>query len=212
MKSAKENLQSLIDKMQCQCDQTTVAKERKEMANELQETENESKLPEILSSANEMIFMLESRLAEAKHDKIRLSKKLGIPIPAGRTKFNQLARIDLNREVREGVASLTTDAEALSIQEEFLSEDDSYNISRGAKAITPPTITLPKFYGIEEKEFTEFWAVFETLVHNNRSITTVEKMLLLKDSLRGNSDAAIKGIQLIPQNYNWMIETLKKKS
>lgn len=36
-------------------------------------------------------------------------------------------------------------------------------------------------------------------------------MLLLKESLRGKSDQAIKGIQLLPQNYDWMIETLKKK-
>ncbi|KHJ76509.1 hypothetical protein OESDEN_23871 [Oesophagostomum dentatum] len=36
-------------------------------------------------------------------------------------------------------------------------------------------------------------------------------MLLLKDSLKGKSDSAIKGIQLVPQNYNWMIDALKKK-
>ncbi|KHJ87880.1 hypothetical protein OESDEN_12335 [Oesophagostomum dentatum] len=35
-------------------------------------------------------------------------------------------------------------------------------------------------------------------------------MLLLKDSLKGKSDSAIKGIQLVPQSYNWMIDALKK--
>ncbi|PIO53477.1 hypothetical protein TELCIR_25187, partial [Teladorsagia circumcincta] len=36
-------------------------------------------------------------------------------------------------------------------------------------------------------------------------------MLLLKDSLRGKAEVAVKGIQLIPKNYNWMIEALEKK-
>ncbi|KHJ76291.1 hypothetical protein OESDEN_24089 [Oesophagostomum dentatum] len=78
------------------------------------------------------------------------------------------------------------------------------------KSVKTPTLTLPKFYGVEE-EFTEFWAIYETLVHNNTSLSVVEKMLLLKDSLRGKSDNAIKGIQLVPQNYNWMIDALKRK-
>ncbi|KAK6761356.1 hypothetical protein RB195_022425 [Necator americanus] len=36
-------------------------------------------------------------------------------------------------------------------------------------------------------------------------------MLLLKDSLRERTETVIKGIQLVPQNYKWMIEELKKK-
>lgn len=36
-------------------------------------------------------------------------------------------------------------------------------------------------------------------------------MPLLKESLRGKSHKAIKGIQLISQNYEWMIDTLNKK-
>ncbi|EYB96851.1 hypothetical protein Y032_0146g2533 [Ancylostoma ceylanicum] len=78
------------------------------------------------------------------------------------------------------------------------------------KTIKPPNLTLPKFYGKEE-EFPEFWAVFETLVHKNNTLTTIEKMLLLKDSLKGKSDRAIQGMQIIPQNYECMIETLMKK-
>ncbi|KAK6761401.1 hypothetical protein RB195_022458 [Necator americanus] len=36
-------------------------------------------------------------------------------------------------------------------------------------------------------------------------------MLLLRDSLKGRAETAIKGIQLIPQNYKWMINALKRK-
>lgn len=40
----------------------------------------------------------------------------------------------------------------------------------------------PKFYGADE-EFPEFWAAFKTLVHDNSALSTIEKMLFLKDSL-----------------------------
>ena len=38
----------------------------------------------------------------------------------------------------------------------------------------------------------------------------MEKILLLKESLRGRAQTVIKGIKLIPSNYNWIIETLKE--
>ncbi|KAL6733107.1 hypothetical protein Aduo_003788 [Ancylostoma duodenale] len=36
-------------------------------------------------------------------------------------------------------------------------------------------------------------------------------MLLLKDSLKGRAEIAVKGIQLVPENYQWMTNALKKK-
>ncbi|EYC27635.1 hypothetical protein Y032_0009g837 [Ancylostoma ceylanicum] len=36
-------------------------------------------------------------------------------------------------------------------------------------------------------------------------------MLLLKDSLKGKAEIAVKGIQLVPKNYEWMTNALKKK-
>ncbi|KHJ80090.1 hypothetical protein OESDEN_20244 [Oesophagostomum dentatum] len=36
-------------------------------------------------------------------------------------------------------------------------------------------------------------------------------MVLLKESLQGSAENTIKGIKSIPANYNWMIETLKKR-
>ncbi|XGW12069.1 hypothetical protein V3C99_013053 [Haemonchus contortus] len=79
-----------------------------------------------------------------------------------------------------------------------------------APSIAPPRVSVPVFTGKEE-EFPEFWAVYEQLVHNNPTLSTTEKMLLLKESLQGKSDKSIRGIQLIPQNYEWTIKTLHKK-
>ncbi|XGW34064.1 hypothetical protein V3C99_018100, partial [Haemonchus contortus] len=78
------------------------------------------------------------------------------------------------------------------------------------RTLKPSQLKMPRFYG-DEEDFPEYWAVFRTLVHDNKVLSTVEKMLLLKDSLRGRAELAVKGIQLVPKNYNWMIEALEKK-
>ncbi|KHJ93589.1 hypothetical protein OESDEN_06499 [Oesophagostomum dentatum] len=76
--------------------------------------------------------------------------------------------------------------------------------------LKPKQLKLPRFYS-DEEDFPEFWAIFETLVHKNKVLSTIEKMLLIKDSLKGKTDIAFKGIQLVPKNYVWLIEALKKK-
>lgn len=54
-------------------------------------------------------------------------------------------------------------------------------------------------------------AVYRTLAHKSSTLTIIEKMLLLRDIHKMKSDTAIKGTQLIPENYKWIIETLKSK-
>ncbi|KAK6734800.1 hypothetical protein RB195_018156 [Necator americanus] len=92
-----------------------------------------------------------------------------------------------------------SDTSRETIEEEFI-----------CRTLKPSQMKLPRFWG-DEEEFPEFWAVYETLVHQNKVLSTVEKMLLLKESLRGKAEMTIKGIQLIPQNYKWMVGTIKKK-
>lgn len=43
--------------------------------------------------------------------------------------------------------------------------------------------SLPSFYGNAE-EFPEYWAVFESLVHKSTELDVMEKILLLKESLK----------------------------
>uniref|UniRef100_A0A7I4Y857 Reverse transcriptase domain-containing protein n=1 Tax=Haemonchus contortus TaxID=6289 RepID=A0A7I4Y857_HAECO len=78
------------------------------------------------------------------------------------------------------------------------------------RSIKPPNISLPKFYGSEE-EFPEYWAVYDSLIHSSNGLSTIEKIVLLKDSLRGKAERAIKGIQPIAKNYEWIAQTLKDK-
>ncbi|PIO57310.1 hypothetical protein TELCIR_21282, partial [Teladorsagia circumcincta] len=57
----------------------------------------------------------------------------------------------------------------------------------------------------------EYWAVFEVMVHLNANLNETEKMILLKESLVGKAATTIKGIKMIPQNYSWMVDVIKKK-
>uniref|UniRef100_A0A7I4Z4X0 Uncharacterized protein n=1 Tax=Haemonchus contortus TaxID=6289 RepID=A0A7I4Z4X0_HAECO len=77
------------------------------------------------------------------------------------------------------------------------------------RTLKPSQLKVPRFYG-DEEDFPECWAVFRTLVRDNKVLSTVEKMLLSKESLRGKAELAVKGIQLVPKNYNWMIGALEK--
>lgn len=65
------------------------------------------------------------------------------------------------------------------------------------RSIKAPQATLPKFYGNAE-DFSEFWAIFETIVHKSKELEVMEKILLLKESLRGKAQYSVKGIQLVP--------------
>ncbi|KAK6009680.1 hypothetical protein OSTOST_25370, partial [Ostertagia ostertagi] len=88
--------------------------------------------------------------------------------------------------------------------------DESIDVARKCRVIKAPTISLPKFHGNQE-EFSEFWAIFETLVHNSTEISQIEKIVLLKESLKGPAEKVIRGIQPVPKNYPWMVETITKR-
>ncbi|KAK6032938.1 hypothetical protein OSTOST_00865 [Ostertagia ostertagi] len=77
-------------------------------------------------------------------------------------------------------------------------------------SIKPPQVSIPRFSGNAE-DFQEYWAIFQAVVHENSSLNKMEKMILLKGSLVGRAATTIKGTEMMPKNYDWMIETLKKK-
>ncbi|KAK6761185.1 hypothetical protein RB195_022302 [Necator americanus] len=71
-------------------------------------------------------------------------------------------------------------------------------------------LNLPKHLYRDAKEFAEYWAIFETLVHKTKELDVMEKILLLKENLRVRAQTAKKDIKLIPENYNWIIKTLQE--
>ena len=181
----------------------------------LEDIEKETKFNDVIGKADEIRFMVEARLTEAKGTRSKLARRLSIEKGTATLASDTHLGDDNNKQSTDSSNSDYFD----SMPSEWLTEDNSTNTSNktnlvnmqtGNKSIKTPTLTLPKFFGVED-DFPEFWAIYDTLVHQNPSLSTIEKMMLLKDSLKGNSDNAIKGVQLIPQNYNRMIESLKKK-
>ncbi|XGW17350.1 hypothetical protein V3C99_002170, partial [Haemonchus contortus] len=190
--AAKTSLQALIEQMKESYDSTKSKEERKILLQDIEKIEEESHFNDVIKEATDLHFMLGTRLTEAISTGKRLERKLGI---YGKTGPHTARPMN---DIHEGPPGWDIENEAYR-QPPFT-----------APSIAPPRVSVPVFTGREE-EFPEFWAVYEQLVHNNPTLSTTEKMLLLKESLQGKSDKSIRGIQLIPQNYEWMIKTLHKK-
>ncbi|KAK6764238.1 hypothetical protein RB195_024523 [Necator americanus] len=172
---------------------------KKYLKKEVEEIENETKFTDIMAKANEVIFMLEARATEAASQANKFARKLGIKLHRNQRIVTHLEDAN-NRSPQTGSARTATDQ---SNNETFgpddaiwLSEDHSDAIEKEfiCRTLKPSQIKLPRFWG--DEEFLEFWAVYETLVHQNKVLSTVEKMLLLKDSLRGRAEMTIKGITI----------------
>ncbi|KAK6750546.1 hypothetical protein RB195_002489 [Necator americanus] len=219
IKMSRNALQALIDKLQKEYEEARSKGNKKDLTNEVEEIENDTQFNERIAKANEMVYILSARVTEARNHMGKLARKMGIthreptkqkPARINETHADQQTATEstATEETEEG--SSQNDAIWLSednSNSEKSREDDEDFICRTLK---PRQLSLPRFYG-DEEEFPEFWAIYETLVDQSKVLSTVEKMLLLRDSLKGRAETAIKGIQLIPQNYKWMINALKKK-
>ncbi|EYC29821.1 hypothetical protein Y032_0005g2278 [Ancylostoma ceylanicum] len=171
----------------------------------LEEIEKETHFNDVMGKATEMTFMLEARMTEAESNKNRLSRKLSVKKQQNPVMMETETNIMMSKESTEGMNdnnlyfSSNQGSEWLSEDGSNGTADHSNDSQSSCKSIKTPVLTLPKFFGVDE-DFPELWAIYETLVHNNKNLSTVEKMMCLKESLTGKSDSAIKGIQLIPQN------------
>ncbi|EYC41978.1 hypothetical protein Y032_0548g3275 [Ancylostoma ceylanicum] len=72
-----------------------------------------------------------------------------------------------------------------------------------------PLLEVPQFSG-NFREFNAFWSVFESLIHNDRDLTDIEKFLFLKQALRGKAAAAIQYLPVIGEKYQTAVKIVKK--
>jgi len=63
-----------------------------------------------------------------------------------------------------------------------------------------PMIELPKYDG-DIKEWPNFKDLFCTLVHNSKTISTIQKFMFLKSSLNGHALSMIQSIPVVGSNY-----------
>ncbi|VDP23528.1 unnamed protein product [Heligmosomoides polygyrus] len=77
-------------------------------------------------------------------------------------------------------------------------------------ALRRPLLEVPNFSG-DLREFNAFWSVFETLIHNDASLTDQEKFLFLKQALKGEAAASITYVPVIGEKYCVAVNILKKQ-
>ncbi|VDO37848.1 unnamed protein product [Haemonchus placei] len=76
--------------------------------------------------------------------------------------------------------------------------------------IRHPLMKLPQFDG-ENKSWEEFWVTYSLIVDQNTQLGELEKILYLKDAIRGKASNAIKSILMKTSNYKLIVEILKRK-
>lgn len=73
-----------------------------------------------------------------------------------------------------------------------------------------PKLELKKFHG-NPIEWYPFWESFESAVHKNPNLSTVDKFNYLKSLLMGTAQSVITGLALTSANYDKAVELLKKR-
>ncbi|EYB96025.1 hypothetical protein Y032_0154g2997 [Ancylostoma ceylanicum] len=214
IKEGREHLQDLYNEIRDEYRNCKNKSERKDLMLEIEQIEEESQLLVALGEAHNLIFMLTTRLDDSKCARDGMDVKLGYTTQNSQRNEtalqNQDEQITQNGDSEQ--TSTNNDPEDIdSSTRSSIPQNSGTNRSNQGpyRSIRPPQATLPKFQGYAE-EFSEYWAVFETLVHKCNDLDVMEKILLLKESLRGRAQAAIKGIKLIPENYDWIIRTLQQ--
>jgi hypothetical protein len=71
-----------------------------------------------------------------------------------------------------------------------------------------PRIYLPSFSGVYE-EWPAFQDLFSSLVHNNSSLSQVQKLHYLKSTLTGEAESLLRHVQITDDNYEHAWQTLK---
>lgn len=83
-------------------------------------------------------------------------------------------------------------------------------IDNAQVSIRLPVINLPNFDG-KFSEWLEFRDTFDSLVHQNRALSDVQKYHYLKSAIKGSAARAIKALNISEGNYNLAWETLKNR-
>ncbi|KAK6749210.1 hypothetical protein RB195_001670 [Necator americanus] len=73
-----------------------------------------------------------------------------------------------------------------------------------------PQLKLPHFDG-QNESWEEFWDTFSLIIDQNSQLNDLEKILYLKDSIRGKAQQAIRSIPMRSSNYRLIVDVLQKK-
>ncbi|KFM62154.1 hypothetical protein X975_06179, partial [Stegodyphus mimosarum] len=117
----------------------------------------------------------------------------------------QLWQFRANKKLKELTKMTNSDNENSIFNE---TAKDSQNESN--KFTRLPKLTISKFYGYYTR-WTSFWNSFKVAIHDNESLTKIEKFNYLKSYLCGNAAHTIEGFCISEQNYDEAVEILKNR-
>lgn len=102
----------------------------------------------------------------------------------------------------------------IELQQKSSTEQEIMNVSLShqvhATQVKLPRIEIPKFFGSYEA-FPTFQDLFLTLVHENKTLSGVQKLHYLKTSVGGEAELLLRHIQISEANYVQAWETLKRR-
>ncbi len=160
----------------------------------------------------------------------RDGKKAKVVLETLRRKHSQLESIDKDmvaimedeecilQFVTEGEMYLTNlycdilllETEVNAIPGQTVSLPNRTHNSSDFRKSTLPKLQLPKFGG-DLLEWSTFWGLYEAAVHNNQSISEIEKFSYLKCQLQNDAKSCIDGLPLTPENYISAVTLLKER-
>ncbi|KAL6738361.1 hypothetical protein Aduo_011917 [Ancylostoma duodenale] len=111
------------------------------------------------------------------------------------------------QELREQSNVLQSTAPSISSNN---SEGTASGRSERSMKIRRPMLEIPSFSG-NFREFNSFWAVFESLVHNDDELSDIDKFLFLKQALKGRAAVTISCIPVVGDRYHAAVNILKKQ-
>lgn len=100
----------------------------------------------------------------------------------------------------------------LSEQKKLTQQPQIHHVEQQQPSVTTklPAIHLPTFSG-DYREWLSFHDVFKSLVHDNTSLSNVNKCQYLKSSLQGEAENLVKQIQVSDANYDIIWSMLTKR-
>ncbi|GBL61832.1 hypothetical protein AVEN_19745-1, partial [Araneus ventricosus] len=86
----------------------------------------------------------------------------------------------------------------------------SESMNDNKQVVRLPKLTIPKFNG-DSLYWNSFWNSFGVAIHDNTSLSKVEKFNYLRSYLSANALSAIEGFSISDENYDSVVEILKNR-
>lgn len=83
-------------------------------------------------------------------------------------------------------------------------------IKQEFSSIQLPTLNIPTFCG-DYESWLSFHDIFVSLIHNNNSLSTIQKFYYLKSSLRNDAESLVQSLEITNENYPLAWGLLKER-